>query len=62
VDSGGGGVRLGRVRLADDVATGMTGGPRLSATAGAVTRRWADGGATGRLGQTAALGCNGGKE
>jgi hypothetical protein len=31
--SGGGEVRLGRVRLGDDSTTGMTGGPRLSATA-----------------------------
>jgi hypothetical protein len=40
----------------------MTGGPRLSAAAGAVARRWAGGGATGRLGQAAELGCNGEKE
>jgi hypothetical protein len=39
-----------RVRLGHDKVAGMTGGPLLTAAAGAGARRWAGGDATGRLG------------
>jgi hypothetical protein len=41
----------GRVRLEDDTAAGMTGGPRLSAAAAWERGRWAGDGGLGQLGQ-----------